>query len=251
MVVRQPSYSWIGVLVILIVIGAVLFGAEFKDSDIVNPISHGVAAEATRTAAAYTSESNRLSHVATETAIAHAAAATGQAATQIARLDDVAYEATANAVALAATADWQRVMATPTSTPALQPTPEPSITTTRAPQVDLFASTVSVVVVAAVVVALLGALAIVYQAVVRERAAAAMAEARRIEQATKRAEAEAHLREREAEVLREQRRNVQMAASAEDNPERRAEMLRSLHSPTGDGNSRKGGAAQSYVDESR
>lgn len=73
MIVKQPSYYWIGLLVVFVLIGTVIATIGFTRSDIVNPVTSGTSATATISAVNFDGQFRQLGFSATATAVALAA----------------------------------------------------------------------------------------------------------------------------------------------------------------------------------
>jgi hypothetical protein len=246
MLVRQPSYTWVGVLIGVVVIIVLMLGANIGGSELLNPVRARVTAEAASAMLTQQAQDRQRMIHATENAEARAATATAASATQIAldnerRIQATAiagsatqaaqdnerrHQATAMANAQIATAQAaqatrtaeKRDVFTPTPMNIMQAsgiTPIEGATNKNSQDFKAIGIEALVLLIAIIVIALVGLIGAVV--VLQYRMTLAEAEAARLQQAARVTEAEALRYERQAEMLREQRRTAQATMAIRSN----------------------------------
>jgi hypothetical protein len=202
---RQPSYSWIGLLIGLILVGTIIATVGFTHNDILNPMSSGAAATATLSAVNYDGQSRLLS-----------------------------LNATATAMAIAAESDRLNAKLAPTRTAIADAIQQKRNDEEYGRNSNLSALGAYVLLTLFAVAALLGMLAVLHRAIQSDRIR--MAESKAI-LAAKQAEliaAEGMCFEKEAAMLREQRRNIEIEAIVPVGNRRQQLHLVQNPSPNGD-----------------
>lgn len=208
MVVHQPSYTWIGWFLGLIILGTIIATFGFTRNDLANPITSGAAATATLSAVKNGEQLNQLSFQATATAIAHSAEL-----------------------------DRQKVLAAPTQTAVAQEIQRQRDAQDYERNSNLLIAVMCVVLVVIVLVVA----TIVYRSVSNDRMKISQVHAQLVDKQIALAKTEADRFEKEAVALRERRRNTEVAMSISQKNSVKAELK--IQPGNGDGQIRLKDAA--------
>ena len=185
--------AWIGVVIIVSLCGAALLGVLLASSDLLNWQTHGASAEATRTAVADIAAQNEIKRNATATVVA----------IEI-KNKEIAAIATQTAIA-------HNLLVAPTQTAVSIRNQEQSQEATVA--LSLLSAQVTIVVLGSSFVGFL--IFLFYRASLTNRVALKDAETRQMQQAERVVQAETERFKEQAEMIKEQRRHLEVVASIE------------------------------------